>query len=469
MDKRISILAFVLVLILSAISISAAELSFEQLINMGLDNNQDVQEKRDAIRDLERERNILKSSLDWHFGFDGDISHNTEGPSFNSPIIRPESTDVDLSLSANKTTLSGLTISSGLLLSDERPFEYRDIKDNYSFRLNLSKRLYPFLPTETEKGFIQIDNQFITAEEELEKIKKEKEIDWLEQYLSLISMEKSQGNLKLRYHLAQENLSNVLAQKVLGEAGQEQVLLAEIAVKEAEIQVEQMRITHAQAKRSFARELGIDSKLLSFNKQDPHLDTLASRAKEIEIELSDEDIENLLVENSYQLKDLAMNIEFVEKEIEWQKKEDGIKLDGSAGYNYNSGATDKSSVNFSLGVSYDFYDGGRKNLNIEGMENRLINLERQYDNTLDQLKIQVNSLQEQYRVNTMKLKTRELSLQKAELEELLYQRQLEQGAITESQYQEMSLQLIQAKLDLEQIKDGLLIDKLRIALALGIL
>ncbi|MFW6029610.1 MAG: TolC family protein [Halanaerobiales bacterium] len=466
MNKKI--FGFVLLILFSLVT-KADELNFDQLVEIGLENNLEVVEKRDAIRDIERERELLKSSLDWHFGFDGDISFS-DGPAFTSPVLDESEKNMNLSLSTTKTTKSGLSISSGLFLNDSKPLEFVDLDEKYSFRLNISKRLYPYLPTDIEKGFIQVDNQYLVAKVELERLKKEKEINWLEQYINLIRIEDKMVNLALQYELAEEDLANVQAQKEIAEAGEEQILMAEINLKEIEIQLEQLKVSYAQVLNSFANELAINNEELSFSQGDSSVDKLIRKAEAIDINFRDKEVEKMLINNNIQLKNLNINIEYALKELEWKKKEDGLKVDGSAGYNYDSSLDDdKDSVNLTLGFSYDFYDGGSSKLNLKGMEDRIESLEIQYNNTLKELKLQYDSLLEQYRINNMRLQTNELSLQKAELELLLYQKQLEQGAITDSQYQELSLQTEQAEIELREIKDKLILDKLRIALFLGVL
>ncbi|MFW6306032.1 MAG: TolC family protein [Bacillota bacterium] len=458
-------------IIISSFSISAQELLIEEAIENGKENNFELEEKHQAVKDIERERDLLEAGIDWYINFDGDYSYNSDGPSFNSPQIVESGDDLSLSLKGGKTTISGLSISSELSLIEPEPFGFEDLDKKYQFSLQVSKRLYPILPTETEKQFIQTDNKLIIAEEELSSMEKEKEIDWLESFLNVLRMQQRLEYSNESYQLASDNLYDVKAQVEIGEAGQEQLLMAEINLREARLQKEQLQTGLVQAKDKFEMELGLENNDFNYSYQDndSYISQIMNRAESINIEYSTGEIEDMLKKNNVQLLQIELNRDYAENQLKWQMKDDDVKVDSFGGYQYNPGSPTDDNDNWQvgIGVSYDFYDGGQQELKVEGIEDRIVNLEKQYNHSLKQLKLQLQGMMDEYKINKMKQESAMTALEKARLEEELYQKQYDQGLITEDVYKQKVLAVRQAEVEYEAAVSQVLIDKLRIALFLG--
>lgn len=107
--------------------------------------------KKDYIKALKRERGILEAGVDWYLGINGNYLYSSEKMDSNFKII--DSGDISsLVLEGGKNTAKGFSINFQLSLTDEGVFQFKDPEDKYRFRLDLSKRLYPLVPTETEKN-----------------------------------------------------------------------------------------------------------------------------------------------------------------------------------------------------------------------------------------------------------------------------------------------------------------------------
>lgn len=453
-------------------AINASELSINELFEHGKKNNFELKQKEEALKAIEREMAVLQANLDWQLGFSSNISYNSAGPTYKSSLPLEEGEIATLSLQGGKTTISGISISSELSLTETDPLSFENLDEKYRFSLNISKRLYPIIPDNTEKNFMQANNRYLIAEAEFKQLQKQKEVDWLESYLNIFRLQQQLKYANEGLKLAHKNLEQVKGKQKIGEAGKEQLLMAEISVKEAKLQQDQLKNNLSQARDSMLLELGLN------NNQDMVF-TVGEISKYIvelkKREFITDDLTNmaelvrLLKKNNIQLRKLQYDIDYAENELKWQKREDGIKVDASTAYNYNGAASgDKNSYSINLGLSYDFMDGGQQELAMTGIERKIKNLKDQYQNTLEKLKIQLKGLLNQQKTNQLKVATKKTALEKAQLELKLYQKQLENGLLSEIQYQQNKLEVLQDEMDYKLARDSLLISKLKLALFLGI-
>ncbi len=451
--------------------IIAEELNLEKAIDLGIAKNYEIEQKREEIKELERQRAIIEAGVDWYVGFDGNYSYNTEGPTFNSPDIIKDGDSVGFSIEGGKTTLNGLSISSQLSLQGADPFEFEDLDKKYRFKLDVSKRLYPILPTQTEKDFIQTDNKLIIAKDELDTVENKKEVDWLENYLKLLRLQQNLEYSKISYRLALDELELVKAQVGIGEAGENQLLMAEISLQETKLQQDQLLATIMQVKDNLSLELGITDNRIKIEENEEYLDSFSRRAASINVNTIDEEVVDFIKNNNVQLREIVLNKDYAENELKWQLKDDEVKVDTFTSYNYNAGSLDENNKDewqVGVGISYDFYDGGQQELSVEGIKSKIKNLDRQYAYTLEQLKLQLKGMINEQKLNRMRVNSAETRLEKARLVEKLYKNQLNEGLITENQYKQKALAVNQAVVDYKEAEDQLLITKLRIALFLGL-
>ncbi|MFY9496937.1 MAG: TolC family protein, partial [Halanaerobiales bacterium] len=324
-------------------------------------------------------------------------------------------------------------------------------------------------PTGAEKTLLQLDNRLNIARSDLALTKSRKEIDWLSAYLNLLRLEKRIEFNQVRYELARENLVSLEKQSGLGEAGKDQVLTAEMAVKEVELQARQVENTFLQAWEALRLDMGIGGELL-LSEDSRYLRKFLDKADQINIEIGREERERLLQENNLQLRQIMLNKEYAEKELQWQQEEGKIKIDSSGNYNYDASLPDpyKGYWELSLGLSYEFYDSGEQKLALAGIESRIENLEREYTNSLARLMQELEGMYSQYELDKMGLEIKEISLERARLQAGLSKSQYENGLVTESRYREALLALEQTELDYQEALDKVRFDKLRIALYLGL-
>ena len=173
----------------------------------------------------------------------GDYGYASERIDTYGPI---ESGDnLVFTLEGGKITLKGLGINTRFSLADYEPFSFKNLDENYKFRLDISRRLFPLTPTTAERNLLQIENRISIAEQEMKEARIRKEIEWVSAYLNLLRLQERIQDAQTRYRLALENLASVELQAEMGEAGKEQLLAAQLAVKETELQEKQLKILPA--------------------------------------------------------------------------------------------------------------------------------------------------------------------------------------------------------------------------------
>jgi len=119
-------------------------------------------------------------------------------------------------------------------------------------------------------------------------------------------------------------------------------------------------------------------------------------------------------------------------------------------------------------LSYDIFDGGKQKIDDEGYQVKLGNSRDDYLQIVSELKLELSDLINQYEINNLNQEEKLMSCEKAKLEEESFQIQLQQGSISDSEFQYKMLDWQESEIDLKSAKEEILINKLRIAHFLGI-
>jgi outer membrane protein TolC len=119
-------------------------------------------------------------------------------------------------------------------------------------------------------------------------------------------------------------------------------------------------------------------------------------------------------------------------------------------------------------LNYDIFDGGKQKIEDEGYQAKLENSRDDYLQIVSELKLELSDLINQQEINNLNLEEKLMSREKAKLEEESYRIQLQQGLISDSEFQYKTLDWQESEIDFKSAKEGILINKLRIAHFLGI-
>ncbi|MBU4227014.1 TolC family protein [bacterium] len=449
------------------INIQAEEVSLEEALSWGIENNSSIKEIKDSIETIERSLNLI----DTEYGFKTNISAD--------PIIAGSSdVEIDgggdnLGSSSPKITLkttklfpNGIILQSEISLKEEDWFDLEKLSEGPDSTFSAAKSLYPILPIESEQKKYLASNNLLKVKENLTWQQENKKIEFLESYFNLLRLQERLSLTKTNFQYAQDDLNKILKKIEIGEAGERQEIEAKIVLKKAEINFLQTQNTFLQQKNRWYLNLGLPEETeVSLVEDSSFLEEIIKWADSLEFNLKEEELMELVVVSHYQIKNNQLDLDSSQKELEWNlvKNKPQISLYGT--YDYQSST---STWGVGIDLSYNIFDGGKQKLENEEYQAKLTNLEDDYLQIVAELKWELNNLINQYTVCSLNLEEKLMSYQKSKLEEESYRAQLQQGLISDSEFQYKMLGWQESEINLKSAKDEILINKLRIAHFLGI-
>ncbi|MBU4361451.1 TolC family protein, partial [bacterium] len=236
-----------------------------------------------------------------------------------------------------------------------------------------------------------------------------------------------------------------------------------IALKKAEINFLQAQNTFLQQKNGWYLNLNLPEETeASLVEDSPFLEEIIKWADSLEFNLKEEELMELVVDNHYKIRNILLDQDSSQKEAEWNlaKNKPQVALFGA----YSSQG---NSWGIGIELSYDIFDGGKQKIEDEGYQAKLENLEDDFLQIVSELKLELSGLINQQEINSLNLEEKLMSWEKAKLEEESYQIQLQQGLISDSEFQYKMLGLQESEINLKSAKDEILINKLRMAHFLG--
>jgi len=169
------------------------------------------------------------------------------------------------------------------------------------------------------------------------------------------------------------------------------------------------------------------------------------------------------VENYYKIKNNLLDQDRAQKEVEWNLTKNKPQVDLYGAY-----SSKDNTWGVGVELSYDIFDGGKQKIEDEGYQAKLGSSRDDYLQIISELKLELSDLINKYEINSLNLEEKLMSCEKAKLEEESFQIQLQQGLISDSEFQYKMLDWQGSKIELKSAKDEILINKLHIAHFLGI-
>lgn len=468
------VFVFLLVSILSiSINTGAADLTLEEALEWGLKNNSELQGLRDDIEDIERQIEVIEAGRRWNFTLKGNPAYS-KGITYQNivnqidPQIKEEGGLLQLSLEGSRSYSSGLKLNTSISLTEIEPYEFEDVEERLEYSLDLSHRLYPLIPDEREQEIYELKNSLEIARRNLEWEKSLKKIEWIDEYLTLLRLQERLELARLNFENARENKERVLKKELIGEAGDEEVLSAEIALKEAKLGLQQARNNFIQKREAWNIKLGLAAETeIELKGKDLIVSDLKKLVADLDLNLKDrEKLMELVLENNPQIQASKMQYKQAERELSWEEKEGRLQVGAYASYEYSKKMEDDWTAG--LNLSYDFMDGGQQKLMVEGARARLDTLKRNRELLERNLKLELDGLINSYRAALLGLETSKLGLERAELRKELVSRQYNNGMVTLNYYRQEEIKAREARVEYKAARDKLLIASLRLAQFLGL-
>jgi hypothetical protein len=459
--------------IFTGANVKATEISLEEALSWGIENNSSIKEIKNSIENIERSLNLI----DTEYGFKTNISANPIIVGGSDKQADDNSNGVDegdtssgssngskISLKTTKLFPNGIILQSEISLKEEDLFDLEKLLEGPDSTFSAAKSLYPVLPIKSEQEKYLASNNLLKARENLTWQQEIKKIEFLESYLHLLRLQEKLSLAETNFQYAKDDLNKILKKVDIGEAGERQEIEANIVLKKAEINLLQAQNTFLQQKNRWYLNLNLPEETEVFLVEDsPFLEEIIKWVDSLELNLKEEGLTELAVDNYYRIRNILLDQESSQKEAEWNLAKNKPQVDLFGAY-----SSKDNTWGIGIELSYDIFDGGKQKIEDEGYQAKLENLKNDYLQIVSELKLELSGLINQQKINNLNLEEKLMSWEKAKLEEESYQIHLQQGLISDSEFQYKMLGWQESEINLKSAKDEILINKLRIAHFLGI-
>ena len=445
-NKYIVILLVTLVTLMTlSTGVQAAEYSLEELITKGLKNNLEIRQLENDIETTKRNIKLNKSRSDWQ----ADLN-------LNKVLVEEDTIGVDrvndkVNISVNKK-LSDDNINVSPTVSYD--FDGSEV----IYGMNINMNIYPNLPSENIKGLIRLNNQLHQEKKRLNTLKAELVKEWLNKYLQLVRLEENINVLKDRLELAENNYTELKEKAEINEAGQQELLQGEADLKDAEYNLKEVEQQYSQLKTSLLNSLQLEKNVdLNLNPDNKVLTDLKEKTNNVNLDKLNKEktIENIVKTSSEFISNINQK-SYLEKELNWLKKEDSpqVSIEGS----YDS-QTDFSAI---LNISYNIFDSGINELKIENKQQAIEDNQLALKNLYLKTETNLDKLMDKVELAKMNVEKNKILYNKAVDEADIISRQYESGAIEKAVLTNKRLNKKSAQINLKRATDNLFINRLEL-------
>ncbi len=459
--------------IFAGTNVQAKEISLEEALNWGIENNFSIKEIKDSIETIERSLDLIDTEYSFKSkisanpiiagGFEEQADDSSNGVDGEDTSSESSSSSPKISLKTTKLFPNGIFLQSEISLKEEDLFDLEKLLEGPTSTFSATKSLYPVLPLETEQNKILTSNNLLKAWANLTWQQESKKIEFLESYFNLLRLQEKLSLAEINFQYAQDDLNKIIKKIEIGEAGERQNIEAKIALKKAEINFLQAQNTFLQQKNGWYLNLNLPEETEVLLVEDsPFLEEIVKWADSLEFNFKEEEFTELAVENYYKIKNNLLDQDSAQKEAEWNLTKNKPQVDLYGAY-----SSKDNTWGVGVELNYDIFDGGKQKIEDEGYRVKLGSSKDDYLQIVSESKLELSNLINQYEINNLNLEEKLMSCEKAKLEEESFQIQLQQGSISDSEFQYKVLDWQASEIDLKSAKDEILINKLHIAHFLG--
>ncbi|MEA2088198.1 MAG: TolC family protein [Candidatus Caldatribacteriota bacterium] len=455
------------------VNVHAEDISLEEALNWGIENNSSIKELKTNIENIERGLDLIETEYGFKTkisanpiiagGSDGQIDDSLDGIDGENTSSGSSSSSPKITLKTTKLFPNGITLQSEMSIKEEDLFDLEKLSEGPESTFSAAKSLYPVLPIKSEQEKYLASNNLLKARENLTWQQEYKKIEFLESYLHLLRLQEKLSLAETNFQYAQDDLNKILKKIKIGEAGERQEIEAKIALKKAEINFLQAQNTFLQQKNRWYLNLGLPEETeVPLVEDSPFLKEIVKWVDSSEFNFKEEELMELVVGSHYKIRNILLDQDNSQKEAEWNMAKNKAQVDLFGAY-----SSKDNSWGVGIELSYDISDGGKQKIEDEGYKAKLENLKDDYLQIVSELKLELDDLISRQEINKLNLEEKLMSWEKAKLEEESYQIQLQQGLISDSEFQHRMLGWQESEINLKSAKDEILINKLRMAYFLG--
>jgi hypothetical protein len=464
-NKLICFSLFCCLLFLSTANVHAEEeITLEEAIAWGLDQSYSLSEYKDHLEQIERKLTKIKASLNWQADLTGNLAADNQG---GSPVMvtpEQESAELEVGLQGSKVYLWGMSIGPKLSLKKKLSGEKTDPETEFSF--NLTQKLYPWAPSTEKQEYYTTLHSLKKAQDNLEWQVESKKIDWLEGYFNLLHLQEQVKVAEEQYRLVKNDFNLALQREKIGEAGKQQVLAEQVKLKQAEYNLKQVKNSFIEEEAKWYLELGLPAgKKVQLQEENIYFQQIKEELETFVTDWNDADqLMMMVTQNHYQLAANQLDQEELRQKWEWKRVERKPEVTTGGTYNYPD-----QQWKLNLNVNYKFLDGGAKKLEDQDYQAQLSSLEREHENLIGSLEIQLKKLLSQVELADLQVEEKDIQYQKAFLEKEVYRKQLEEGLITEKDWEEKSLAYKTAEINIKNARNKVFLSRLRVLHFIGMI
>ena len=439
-------------------ALQAKEINLKEAIDWGIQHNYDLEGIRYNIDSLERDLAILDADKAFQVNLNA------------TPIwdFGEENSETSLlKLTADKTIADDLNLSAEISWNenDFADISFEGVLESAKASVQLEKQIFPDSYTQNEQQIFQTKNNLKKKAEELIWKEAEKQIDFIESYLVLVRLTEEVNLAEKSFQLATEELERVQQQIHLGEGGYQQEAKAKIALMEAENQFFNLKQNLIQQQKEWYLELNLLEDIqVQFKGEPAYLETLRSSMEQLN--LGSEKQETLFkqaLEKHYQIKNVYIDKEALLKEVKWTENEGKPQMNISGGYDLSDDYWYAR-----LDLSWNLADGGAQKLKEEGAEATILQKEKELDQLIKTLQLEMNQIINQDQYNQLNLQAKLAALEQEQYTKDILEKQHQEKIISSTQWQNQLIALAEKELKVKEAQDLLLINRLRLAHFLGV-
>lgn len=445
-------------------ALDSETISLDEAMEWGKIHSPTMEKLLTEITTQQNKKNKIAAQLNWQVDLKTTTSYGTVSSINPNPADDLEG-DLAISMQGSKSFSSGLSLEPEISFLEKDLADFDNLQDKVNFHLKLQQRLYPIIPNELEEKYYEFERDQTKSELDYQWQGEIKQIDWLESYLELIRLSAKAQLEEKNYHLADDNLKTVLQQEVIGEAGPQQVLTAEIGLQQAEIRMKQSNNKFTRQKESWYQQLGLaPGKKLILTESSAYLQEMIRLVDSFNEDLEDTGLlmEKVLAVHP-QLKSNQLDQDLIQLQREWNGKKVRPEVNLNGNYDYQD-----ESWSIGANLSYSLYDGGHNAVVDREFQNQLTLLESNYRQLSLDLSLQLKDYLHQLEIDQLTLKEKKLAVDKLRLETQSARQQLTKGLITQREWEEKDIQREFAEIDLQTAGDQVLISQLRLIQFIGL-
>ena len=455
--RFIAAIIITIILLLPSV-LQAKEINLKEAIDWGIQYNYDLEEIRYNIDTLERDLAILDADKAFQVSLEVTPIWNFGGEKSETSL---------LTLKAEKTIADDLNISADISWNenDFADMSFEGILEDVNASIQLEKQIYPDSYTQSEQQIFQTENNLKKKVEELAWKEAEKQIDFIESYLTIVRSIEEVNIADKRLQLATEELERVQQQIRLGEGGYQQETEAKIALMEAENQFFNLKQNLIQQQKEWYLELNLSKDIqVQFKEEPAYLDTLRSSMEQLTLETEkQETLFKQVLEKHYQIKNAYIDKESLLKEVKWTENEGKPQVNINGGYDFSDDYWYAM-----LALSWNLTDGGAQKLKEEGAEATILQKEKELDQLIKTLQLEMNQIIDQDQYNQLNLQAKLAALKEEKYIKNILEKQYQEKIISSTQWQNQLIALAEKELKVKETQDILLVNRLRLAHFLGI-